>query len=245
MMANDFYASLGRGVDFPEEIQGPAAGTTLLQPGGGYVTYAPPGYITPPTVVEPKEMVIRPPIAEAGIPGLAALWGLLAPVLGKIAPWALGGATGALAAGGIFGDEPVSGPQGGTPGERGPAGGLQFPWETAPGAGMIAPWTTQFVGPTGKIYQKGVPLAQPVQITPGEWILKWWTNASAQYGLPATVAFYKTNRRVFYRNLITGEWGTFRAKKNIVLSSDPRMSHVRKFHRANKKLTKMLKKVAK
>jgi hypothetical protein len=120
--------------------------------------------------------------------------------------------------------------------------GPAFPWQTPGGMGFIAPWTEAYQGPTGLFYEVGKPF-EPVMIAPGEWILKRWDNGSAASA--PTVQFFKTNKRVFYQNLITGEWGTFRQRKPIVISHDPRMSKVAKIDRLHNKLKKLCRKVAK
>jgi hypothetical protein len=172
---------------------------------------------------------------EAGLGGVVeSLWGLaqnIAPLVGAVA--------GGVGLGSLFGGMFGAGGSGGADVE---GAGLTFPWQTPPGEGFIAPWSEAYQGPTGKWWGEARGVG-PVMIGPGEWILKFWHNGSP--GRSPTVLFWKTNKRVFYRNAQTGAWGTFIPKKPVVISRDPRISQFNKIERVYDRITRKIAKKSK
>jgi len=140
--------------------------------------------------------------------------------------------------------------------------GLQMPWESGPGEGFIAPWTRPQVRdeagqwvtaetrpdlfPGGGVGAGvGALGAMGADVLGGVMVRKMWTNASRDGSIPATVeSVMLTNGKVITRSLITGEIKTHRPKKHIVISSDPRLSSIRKLDRVQKKITKLVRKYA-
>lgn len=112
----------------------------------------------------------------------------------------------------------------------------QAPWETPTGEGFMAPWTTDVLLPNGQRGQLGKGY-------PSIGILKSWSNGPG--GSKGNVVFFKMmNKTVIYNVLTSGAWGKYRPKKHIVISSDPRLSNIRKLDRAHKRVTKMVAKFA-
>jgi hypothetical protein len=121
---------------------------------------------------------------------------------------------------------------------------LKMPWQTVEGEGFIAPWTKQTQTPVGWAQTDLVPppVAQGApQFPVGPFVIKSWTNASKDGRIPATVAFVKlSNGKVASQNLLTGEIKTWRPKKMVVISSNPRMSDIKKLTRVYLKTTKVM-----
>lgn len=138
--------------------------------------------------------------------------------------------------------------------------GLQFPWETGPGEGFIAPWTRpqvrdeQGMWVTAEtrpdLFNGAGPAGGPFPgmaagALGGVMVRKIWTNASRDGKIPATVqSVMLTNGIVITRSLVTGEIKKHRPKKHIVISSDPRLSSIKKLDRVQKKISKLVTKYA-
>ncbi len=168
------------------------------------------------------------PVAEG-----TALFGLpLAALLAKFGPALLAGLGGA-ALGGILG-----GGNGGGGDEEGEVGmpvggptGVQFPWETPAGEGFIAPWTQQVGLPSGLTGQVGA--AYPGAFGGIGVAYSWSTGTAVFFRLmDGRIAVQRKN----------GVWKIYRPKKHIVLSTNPRLSQLRKFDRAYSRLNKMVSK---
>ncbi|MBA7676430.1 hypothetical protein ES703_84671 [subsurface metagenome] len=131
---------------------------------------------------------------------------------------------------------------------------LKLPWETAPGEGIIAPWTQQQQLPSGLWGQEGVQYGNG-QAAPaiaglagmsyaqlkGGVPVKSWTNASKDGRIPASVNFVKfSNGMMASQSLVDGQIKTWRPKKHVVISSNPRMSAIRKLDNLHKRTIKKL-----
>lgn len=78
----------------------------------------------------------------------------------------------------------------------------------------------------------------------GEQVIRQWTNAARNGTTQATVAFIQlANGRVYSQSLVTGRIRTWRPKKHIVLSTNPRMSQIAKLERTYTKVVKKLSKM--
>ena len=123
---------------------------------------------------------------------------------------------------------------------------LKMPWETPEGEGIIAPWTQQRQLESGLWGQEGVQYqgaAPGVGAMAGVAIVKTWTNAARNGATPATVAFaLLSNGKMVSRSLVDGSVKTWRPKKHIVISNNPRISNIRKLDRVHKKVAKTLRK---
>jgi hypothetical protein len=74
--------------------------------------------------------------------------------------------------------------------------------------------------------------------------VKVWTNASKDGRIPPTVAFVKfSNGRMASQSLIDGTIKTWRPKKHVVISSNPRMNQIGKLDRLYRRTVKKLKKM--
>jgi len=119
---------------------------------------------------------------------------------------------------------------------------IKFPWQTPTGEGFIAPWQEQELLPSGewgvvgKTYNgNGAATGLPAG-------MRSWTNASKDGSSPATVQFVQdVNGRIYSLSLITGRIKSWRPKKHVVISSNPRVSSLKKLNTLNKKVSKMLK----
>ena len=133
--------------------------------------------------------------------------------------------------------------------------GLQMPWETGAGEGFIAPWSRpQLRDESGMwvtaatrpdLFQNGNGAAAGMAAGAlgGVMVRKIWTNASRDGRIPATVeSIMLTNGTIITRSLVTGEIKKHRPKKHIVISSDPRLSSIKKLDRVQKKVTKLVNK---
>ena len=159
-----------------------------------------------------------------------AQFGSIGGLASALAP-ALLGLLGGTALGGLFGggDDPS--------GETGQAmgaplrEGIRFPWQTPGGEGFIAPWTEQVQLPSGRYGQlgKGYPEAFG-----GIGVAYSWSTGTAVFFrlMDGRIAVQKKN----------GVWKLYRPKKHIVLSTNPRLSQLRKFDRAYSRLNKMVSK---
>jgi hypothetical protein len=132
---------------------------------------------------------------------------------------------------------------------------FKAPWETAEGEGFIAPWTQQTQLPSGQWGQAGVTYPGQNGVTSGGLNLgnfnaaqlsmglpvKAWTNASRDGRIPPTVRFILfSNGRMASQSLIDGVVKTWRPKKHVVISSNPRMSQVRKLDNLHRRVVKRL-----
>jgi len=144
---------------------------------------------------------------------------------------------------------------------------LKIPSETPPGEGFIAPWTQQQQMPSGLWGQQDVqyPLGgnggqqpQVPAVIPGALggmsyaqlkggvPVKAWTNASKDGRIAPSVAFVKfSNGMMASQSLVDGTISTWRPKKHIVISNNPRLSNIRKLSRVKKRVDKMVKKYTK
>jgi hypothetical protein len=142
--------------------------------------------------------------------------------------------------------------------------GLQMPWETGAGEGFIAPWTRPQVrdewgqwvtaatrpdlfGQAAPGVGGGVSGAFGAGLG-GVTIRKVWDNSFIDpQGVthPASVqSVMLTNGTIYTRSALTGEIKKHRPKKHIVISSDPRMSSLRKLDKAHSKMEKLVRKYA-
>ncbi len=120
------------------------------------------------------------------------------------------------------------------------AAGMQWPWETPEGEGFIAPWTEQVVLPSGLVGQAGVQYPGEMGLG-GSQVVKSWTNASRDGRIPASVQFFMmANGRIYSRSLVDGQIKSWRPKKHIVISRDPRLSTLKKLQRVHTKVSKMV-----
>lgn len=73
--------------------------------------------------------------------------------------------------------------------------------------------------------------------------IRAWTNASRDGQIPANVEFMMLpDGRMASRSLVTGRVKMWRPKKHIVISSDPRLSNLRKLDRTHRRMVKTLRK---
>jgi hypothetical protein len=80
-----------------------------------------------------------------------------------------------------------------------------------------------------------IPQQQPINA---------WTNAARNGTSPATVAFVQmADGRIYSQSLVSGRVRTWRPKKHIVISSDPRMSMISKLDRTHRRVVKRIKKL--
>ena len=129
---------------------------------------------------------------------------------------------------------------------------FKAPWETAPGEGFIAPWTQQQQLPSGLWGQEGVQYGNGKPAFPGLASMSYaqikggvpvkaWTNASKDGRIPASVAFIMfSNGMIASQSLVDGQVKTWRPKKHVVISSNPRMSQIRKLDNLHKRTIKRL-----
>lgn len=236
-----------------EDLSGMAPGGGLdpyaFLPGGGEVI-APATPFTPPTVDKPPATVAPQPGDDLDAGGLFGT-GLFAPVdrssqatvqeLGIPAAVTPGGALWpALAAGGTAALSLL-------------LARLKLPSETPAGEGFIAPWTQQeqlpsgLWGQEGMQYGNGRPAIPPglasmtyAQIKGGAPV-KAWSNASRDGRIPASVLFVMfSNGMMASQSLVDGQIKTWRPKKHVVISSNPRMSQIRKLDNLHKRTVKRL-----
>lgn len=128
----------------------------------------------------------------------------------------------------------------------------KFPWETATGEGMIAPWSEMKQLPSGEWVKEGwqggtaLPVGRlgtmDLQQLQNQ-VVNTWTNASKDGRSPATVMFVQyANGRVASQSLITGRIKTWRPKKHIVISTNPRVNQIAKLFRLSDRVAKKLSK---
>jgi len=137
---------------------------------------------------------------------------------------------------------------------------IKFPWQTPAGEGFIAPWQNQQRLPEGLwgIESMQYPQAQVPAVAPqglagmtygqlkGGVPVKAWTNAARNGTSPATVAFVLfSNGMMASQSLIDGQIKTWRPKKHIVISRNPRLSNIRKLDKAHSRMEKTLRPYAK
>ena len=133
---------------------------------------------------------------------------------------------------------------------------LKMPWETPEGEGFIAPWTQQQQLPSGLWGQEGqaygVPAGAPglAGMTYGQLKggvpVKAWTNAARNGRSGPTVAFVMfSNGMMASQSLIDGTIKTWRPKKHIVISRNPRLSNIRKLDKLHARMEKTLRPYAK
>ena len=146
-------------------------------------------------------------------------------ILAALGGTALGAGLGGLLGGGDEGEAGM--PSGMTP----QPGGLQWPWQTPEGEGFIAPWTEQVALPSGLTGQLGAGYPNAFG---GVGVAYSWTTGTAVFFrlMDGRIAVQKKN----------GVWKIYRPKKHIVLSTNPRLSQLKKFDRAYSRLNKMVKK---
>lgn len=117
--------------------------------------------------------------------------------------------------------------------------GLKTPMQTPEGEGFIAPWTAEVLLPNGQYGQlgKGYPEIN---------IAKSWSNYPGGQAVGSVVFFrlISPKNKVVYHNLNTGAWGSYNIKKHIVISSNPRLSNIRKLDNVYKRVTKTVSKYA-
>lgn len=205
---------------------------------GGPVTQRRPGQFNGVTLAVSPQPPLPVPVAPSAVPissvgggvgiepgfpveGGIAIGGLL-PLLAKWGP-ALLGLLGGTALGGLFGGG--EGEEGMPSGETPLGEGFKMPWETPAGEGFIAPWTEQVMLPNGEIGQLG-------KAYPALNIAYSWATGTA-------VFFRLTDGRIAVQKK-NGVWKIYRPKKHIVLSTNPRLSQLRKFDRAYTRLNKMV-----
>ncbi len=182
-------------------------------------------------------------LAIAGVPpmGIGGVGGLIGWGLEKVGVPAAVATVGGLSLAGLL------------------AARTKMPWETPAGEGMIAPWTQQYQTPAGDWAQEAnrppaalaaAPMGGLAGMTyaqlKGGVPVKAWTNASKDGRIPASVNFIKfSNGMMASQSLVDGSIQTWRPKKHIVISSNPRLSNIRKLYRVHKRVTKMVKKYTK
>jgi len=222
----------------------PEAGTELatVAPAPGFsVTQAMAPYVAPPVV---PRVPGAPPVANGqimkvpeageetgggGVVGMvASLGGVAAAALARL------GVPAAIATGLVTGGTALL------------AARMKLPSETVAGEGFIAPWTQMVQDPaTGQWMQEG---AAPAAFAPGEGgaampagMVFAWDNRARDGSTPATVRVFQDARGRYYsQSLRTGRIKTWRPKKHVVISSNPRVSSLRKLARLNKRVDKML-----
>ena len=129
-----------------------------------------------------------------------------------------------------------------------------FPWQTPTGEGFIAPWTGEQRLPSGLFGQTGVDYPQEIETRmystpkgPASPTRVWnnaFVDANGQKHLPSVVFAKMSNGYMMSQSVATGEYSFWRPKKHIVISTNPRISHIKKLERVHKKVSKMLAKYA-
>ncbi len=181
--------------------------------------FGPDPVITPPVPVNPPTLPPAPPMPGQPVPAVGAVL----PLLIKAAPWLIAAFPWLLEA--MGGEIPSLIPQ-----VPSPYGGGTVP-ALPPGNGGTGP-PPGWVGP-------GVP--EP----PGYMVTKRWESRvyDKKLGYVKMNFYALSNGKVAMYHNYKKYWKIWRPKKNIVLSSNPRIKDLTKFNRAHAKMVKAVKKL--
>jgi hypothetical protein len=119
--------------------------------------------------------------------------------------------------------------------------GMKFPWQTQAGEGFIAPWTDSTFVDDPNSAQDWVQTGNlPVLPGAGVQIVGQWNTRpdKPEYGQ----TFYKLSDGRLATLKKTGVWKVWRPKKHVVISSNPRVSSIKKLDKIHAKVGKMLSK---